>query len=297
MKVLVDCDGLPYLAGFAVERSHYWVVYEDAEGSMGEEYFTDSAVMKAFKKQEGIVVVDQERVAQVGPLEHALAIAKDKMERMHAMAKGDAFEAYIKGDGYTFRQDYATLDAYKGNRKDSHKPAHFDAICDYLIGRWGATKVNGREVDDEISIRAHQLGDYYWVCSPDKDLDQIPGWHWNYRENVEYHQSAEDARLWFWRQVLSGDFADNVKGCWKIGEAKADAWIEEHSDLEDATMWAFVVAKYQESTALPGCPYAGLDPAEVALENARLVYMQQAPGEIWNPPGIPFHYEEGNLDD
>jgi len=294
MKALVDVDGMTYLAGFAVEKSHYWVVYENAEGEMGEEYFTSGDDLKAFKKQEGIVVVDQERVAQVGPLEHALYIVRDKMQRMQQL--GD-LEVYIKGDGETFRSRYATLDEYKGNRKDSWKPKHFDAICDYLIGKWGATKVNGREVDDEVSIRAHQLGKYYWVCSPDKDLDQIPGWHWNYRDNVEYYIDEETARLWFWRQVVSGDFADNVKGCWKIGEGKADKWIDEHGHLSDEEIWAGIVTLYEESQGKNGCPYAGLDPEVVALENAQLVWMQQKPGEIWMPPGQDFIYEEGNLDD
>jgi hypothetical protein len=38
-------------------------------------------------------------------------------------------------------------------------------------------------------------------------------------------------------------------------------------------------------------------PQAVALETARLVYMQQCPRELWTAPGTPKQYLEATIDD
>lgn len=134
----------------------------------------------------------------------------------------------------------------------------------------------------------------YIIATIDKDLDQIPGWHYNYLKQVHYVQSAADARAFFFQQCLSGDATDGIPGCWKIGETKAIAFLGKWSGHSDGAIWEAIVREYAYSQKVAGCPYVGGDPAAVALETARLVYLQQKEGELWNPPGTKFGQVESD---
>jgi hypothetical protein len=127
----------------------------------------------------------------------------------------------------------------------------------------------------------------YIIATIDKDLDQIPGPHYNYLKQVFYSQLEDAARLFFFQQCLSGDPTDGIPGCWKVGEGKAAAFISKHARRSDGLIWEGICREYAASQKVAGCPYVGSDPSAVALETARLVYLQQKEGELWNPPGTP----------
>jgi hypothetical protein len=55
----------------------------------------------------------------------------------------------------------------------------------------------------------------------------------------------------------------------------------------EENIWEGIVREYAISQGIPGCPYLDRDPAAIALECARLVYLQQVEGELWTPPGAP----------
>jgi len=289
VHALVDADSLIYLAGFIGEKTHYEAVVESDKGELGVAQFSSAKEMQAYEGK----VLDYHTWKELKPLSFSLAVVKDKLQFI-ADKYSCSPEVYIKGDNqYNFRDKYATLAGYKANRVNTAKPEYYDDIRRYLRDRWGAVQVQSQEVDDEVGCRLTELaGKKVVICSPDKDLDQFPGLHWNYRSNVEYDMTAEDAQNWFWQQVLSGDPSDNIKGCYKVGESGAKKIIEELDPLlTQHGIWTEVVKQYAVSTEKPGCPYADLDPYEVALENARLVYMRRERYEIWNPPGTPRKYD------
>ena len=124
------------------------------------------------------------------------------------------------------------------------------------------------------------------MATIDKDLDQIPGWHYDYMKKVHYAVSPEEANDWFWRQVLSGDPTDNIGGACGVGPQSADAYIADWYGLSDAERWVRVLEVYAERQHRPRCYYADANSEDAALENARLVYLQKRPGELWNPPGM-----------
>ena len=288
MVALVDADGLIYLAGFGVEKTKYWVLLED--GSRFD--FDTHKEMKDF--EPGMEVIDSGKYVECGPLSHALQIVKNKLETIRTMY--GPMEVYIRAiEQRNYRDAIATVAKYKGNRDNAHKPKYLQEIRDYLVTRYAAIQVADQEVDDEIGCRMTELGhSNYVICSPDKDLDQFPGKHWNYRSDVEYDVEPEEAMRWFWIQTLCGDSSDNIKGCWKLGERKAEALVDEwlEAGVKDEWMWELVVGQYMDSTQQETCPYLGRDPEEIALENARLVYMRHNRRELWTPPGQPMEYEE-----
>jgi len=65
------------------------------------------------------------------------------------------------------------------------------------------------------------------IVSIDKDLDMIPGWHYNHVKEVLYYVTEWDAIYNFYYQLLIGDPSDNIKGAKGIGKAKAARILED----------------------------------------------------------------------
>lgn len=308
MRVLVDADPIVYAAGFVSEDVFYEGVAWNDEGEEvqfrvrpGEEY----AKLKARWKY-----IDKDRVAVAHPVSEALlatnsiidSIRRNIAEKCGIAEKHVSISPFLTGNS-NFREAIAKQKPYKGNRDKSVRPIHYQRIRDHLERRLRAKVVDGREADDEVSIQGWATylndNDSCVIASIDKDLDQIPGVHYDYKKHVFYTVTMEDARRAFWIQAISGDSGDNVPGCWKMGLEKAaqivDKWIKD--GLSDEQIWESVVTLYNKSRTIKGCPYANVDAKTVARETAQLVYLQQWRGELWEPPGVERGTVAGDNDD
>jgi len=283
--ILIDADPLVYGCGFAAQKSHSKIVVEDEAGNLFQDMTDDLGVWK--REHKGYKVLEREVTVEAEPESYAiqnirLAISGIKAECVKAGYEDPT--VFYSAGGELFRDRIATLLPYKGNRDKLHKPVHYAAIRDWL-SRNDAIAVAGIETDDEISIRGWdclRARQKCVVASIDKDLDQIPGKHYNPNTGKFYNVSRADAELWFWTQVLSGDSTDNIGGCWKVGSAGAAKLLSSVSP----PYWPHVVKCYEESQGKAGCPYSNKDPSDVALENARLVYMlrnREESTKLWTP--------------
>lgn len=176
------------------------------------------------------------------------------------------WELYLTGKK-NFRYDVAKTAPYKGNRKDKEKPKHYQALRDYLVAAWDAQVIDGMEADDAISIRATELGDDSVIVTIDKDLMMVPGWHYNFVKKQLSHVTEDEGILWFYKQMLMGDSADNIKGVKGIGPKTADKLL---TTLSEKEMWDLCVEK--------------LGSEERALENAHLLWMLRHPDTYFKPP-------------
>ena len=293
--ILIDADPIVYRAGFASEASEYILTLEKGEDDIEQACFLAGENKTAFRMMLDWLeanptreVLDTHKIVVAEPVENALQAVKESingiLEHVHTPR---ALRFYLSGAG-NYRYDLATIKPYKGNRDPTHKPVHYKAIRDYLEEYHHAEVIEGREADDQISIVASRLRadkESYVVATIDKDLDQIPGEHYDYMKKVSYAVSEWSATYWFYTQVLAGDPVDNIAGCYRCGPAKAakvlaNAFTAEHC-------WEAVVEEYAEATARSGYPYGDRDTNELALENARLVYLQREENELWTPPGTP----------
>ena len=153
------------------------------------------------------------------PVSHALQLVKTKLSEIQTKCDADTMDVYIAGDG-NFRDDVAITKTYKGTRK-ADKPVHYEAIRKYLREKWGARSVDGIETDDVVSMILYEdfcehNGDPY-VCevvcaSPDKDLKNTPGWHYNYQKDTLFWVTEQQAARHFAFQMLSGDRVDHIPG-------------------------------------------------------------------------------------
>ncbi len=152
-------------------------------------------------------------------------------------------------DKSNYRFDIAKTKEYKGNRKAA-KPVHYDAIREYLTNYWNAAIITGKEADDAMGIEQSTNGRRFGsdsvtiICTIDKDLDMIPGWHYNFVTKELYETDdpgalglSENRRklsggglLWFYAQMLLGDSADNIPGLKGFGPVKVHELLQDCKD-------------------------------------------------------------------
>jgi len=233
--------------------------------------------------------------AEGEPLSHALHLVKKKVAEIQAASKAKSYELYIKGKG-NFRDDIAP--EYKGTRS-ARKPSHFEEIKRYMIEVLGAELVDGIEADDKVSILLYQdflesEGDpsiSRVVCaSPDKDLLNTPGWHYNPNKGGLFWVSELQAIRHFCYQLLMGDSVDNIKGLPyvpneikdayglksnKVGAATARALMQFPSSEQESLAFVIFLYLFWGSEALE---YAG-DAMDYFMEQARLLWMLRGDDE------------------
>jgi len=307
MHLIIDSDPIVYRCGFAAERADYHLVFETPGGEIIEKLFkpgdkqTAGAAMKKYvDAHKGFTILSKEKIVTPDSEDDALGAVRtqlysiEKAVREHCRSEFTEITVILSGPG-NYRERLATIAPYKGNRDSSHKPYWYQSIRNNLTSEWGAIVVHGREADDEASIlakRCRNAGTEYVIATIDKDLDQIPGRHYNYLKSVYYTQSDSDAESFFWRQSLVGDATDGIPGCYLAGESAGDRFVEQTVSRylgrnDRRSIWSALVQAYERSKTLSGCPYAEKDAAAVALETARLVYLQQEEGELWISEGPP----------
>jgi 5'-3' exonuclease len=177
------------------------------------------------------------------------------------------YKVFLTGKG-NFRYEVATTIPYKGNRP-AEKPEHLEAIRQHLLDYHPSLLSEGEEADDCIAIEATQRGSECVICSIDKDLDQVPGKHYNFVKDLRYTVTEREGLLFFYTQILTGDRIDNVAGLKGIGPVKARKALQECKTEQE--LFARCVEMYDGDR-------------ERVIENARLLYLRRTEREIWLPP-------------
>ena len=116
----------------------------------------------------------------------------------------------------TFRNRIATIKPYKGQRPESPPWLQYwkPKIIEQCINEYGFFVADDIEADDVLSLMRNgsEPGDEVILCSPDKDLQQIPGRHFNYSKVTWNTVTPAEADYNLWRQIIVGDTSDNITG-------------------------------------------------------------------------------------
>jgi len=281
--LIIDADSIVYAAAFA---SQDWAIFDED----GRLYGTYS--LKGDAKEAAVHAGDT-----VEPFPRG---ESDAIANCDAMIENivDQFDSVGAIDVWLTVPDlkrnfrYAISEDYKANRKNFEKPFHYQTIRDRLIDYWDA-KISreGWEADDELSAAGWthwQHGDWsehVVLCSIDKDLDTVPGWHYRWpthnKEGKHYKVSEEDARHNFWCQTLTGDTADNIRGLHRIGEKRADSILKYcKSDKE-----YYNTAHKQWQVNLEREGYEEEEITELFHTTCKLLYLMRGDDdEGWRPP-------------
>ncbi len=156
---------------------------------------------------------------------------------------------YLTGKG-NFRFDIAKRTPYK--ERAGNKPWHFKNITAYMKARYNVIESEGIEADDLMAIEQSKRPLETIICTRDKDLRQVPGWHygWELGNQPQFGpmlvdefgaiELSEDRKKikgygskFFYSQCLTGDIVDSIPGLGKCGPVRAFEILESAQDTTD----------------------------------------------------------------
>lgn len=207
----------------------------------------------------------------------------DRIKQILEATGATTYKLYLTDSSSNFRMELATIKPYKGHRK-TEKPYHWDAIRQHLIDNWNAEVQYGIEADDRLGIEQSTNFEMYWadhnevipellntvICSRDKDLNMIPGWHYVWpagkqKEQLWFQDELSAIRC-FYRQLLTGDSTDNILGLYGVGASSQLVKRMEDFDQEQL-MFEHVYKAYQDRF--------GTYAAQFMWENAALLWIMR----------------------
>lgn len=280
MKLLIDGDILAYKAGYATEQTKY--LTEHPHESRGRSFiYRDDC--KSAKEAGGVMWSRKEAKPVEDAIEATDAILLDIRNRLEGAPKD--LVIVLSGVG-NFRHKIATRAEYKGNRS-GERPKNYHAIREHLTTHWKAIVTEGEEADDRLGILMTKDANSV-CCSIDKDLMQLPGWHYNFTTGELVLIDQRQGDMNFYAQVLSGDDVDNVPGLKGIGKVKAmKALVGTYNALD---CWEICLGMYVGQFG----PRKG---PKYALEAARLLHVRRKPRQIWSPALVDMTPWDISLDD
>lgn len=271
MIALIDGDIIAYSVAAACEGVYYGV--EDRKEDFMH-FFERKKEANAFCDMHGIDKLEIQKFKEPEPIANCLHSVKLLTESIIKECGATEYRIFLSGSG-NFRLDVCP--DYKAHRPEE-KPVHLPKCREYLIDKWAAEVVDGMEADDMLGIE--QTKDYdaaifsskspkledccgTVICTLDKDLDGIPGWHYNWRKHSKYWVEEEEAERHFWSQMLIGDNADNITGIYNVGVKRA-ANILKDSDNYECTVGLHYAIEFD-------------DPEEMFTKNMKLLRILTKP--------------------
>lgn len=256
--LLIDADSVAYRAAAAAEE-RIWDVYEGDKVVASAHYKKDAVELsKQLDVQNPLFKLRKEPE----PVENAIHNVSTIIDGIIKDIKPSMYLLYLSSS-YNYRYSIATIKPYKGNRDKLEKPYHLEACRGYMISAYGASVAEGYEADDHVSMDARVMqggNDRVIICSIDKDLDNVPGEHYNFVTEQLYTVTNEEARVHFLIQLLTGDTVDNIAGVPGVGKAKAKKILD--TDRPECAVGLQYALKYD-------------DPEAAMLENCRLLWMSK----------------------
>ena len=160
------------------------------------------------------------------PIEYQLHAVK---ETINSILDAAGAEEYLVLLSHPVNRREEIFPDYKANRDSSHKPYWYYDIKEYLLEHHGAQySEEGDEADDALGIlqmEALAKDQETIICTNDKDLDMIPGLHYNFsktkRDNGVYEMDDPECLRKFYTQMLTGDSTDNIPGLYRKTGIKA----------------------------------------------------------------------------
>ena len=129
---------------------------------------------------------------------------------------------------------------YKGHR-NRKKPCGYKRLLNWCGDNYTTIMIDGLEADDALGIFATdpvQTDTGHIICSPDKDMRQIPGLLFDLTNPV-IEITKEEGDRWHFVQTMSGDQTDGYAGIPSIGIKRATALLDQHGCTWETVLNAF----------------------------------------------------------
>jgi DNA polymerase-1 len=169
---------------------------------------------------------------------------------------------------------------YKAHRT-TEPPAMLDAAKDALAEAADrVARMPTLEADDAMGIVAtNGRVENPVICSVDKDMRGVPGWHWNpNRDDFPVYITEEQADRVFHTQWLTGDSTDGFKGIPKVGPKTAEKLLDCPAD-----QWTVAVVEAYQRAKLDSLYCAQMAQCARILRHEDWDYATKRP-ILWTPP-------------
>lgn len=274
MHALIDLDILVYKCGFAAEHKMY-VVWR-GNNIVNEFRYKKEAVQ--FVDGDTNLIIDS--YVELEPLSHALHLVNQMIETCMTETGASDYTGFLTGKD-NFRDKVATIRKYKD--RDSRKPAHYDDIRKHMIKRHKAVVIDGMEADDALAM-AQMEGEDTVICSIDKDLRMIPGYHFNLNSRVLDEVSEIEGYRNFFKQMIQGDDTDTIPGIYKLtGEKCKKQYLDRIAACEDTEELIHNVLNIYYQAVDEDIEYYNYLNDEALPEIAKLLWMSR-----YSPNDCPF---------
>lgn len=200
----------------------------------------------------------------------ACARASTMVEEILAATGASEYCIFLSGQD-NFR--YRVYPEYKANRLGAKRPKWEQQVKTFLELDWNAEWSKGCEADDLMGmyqIKSQELGNESCIATIDKDLDNVPGLHYNFVKKELYTVTPDQAIRNFYYQCLVGDTADGIKGVPGIGPKKASRILDQCESERE--MFSAVREAYGNDEELE--------------MNAKVLWIWHKEGDIWEWPNF-----------
>ena len=209
----------------------------------------DYIVYKCCAAAESEIDFGKDVILVTSLFSEAYGCVKRELERISR--RFGSFTDYVLffSDSTNFRKSIKS--DYKGHR-NRKKPCGYRRVINKLKTEYEVIIMPTLEADDALGIYS-TMNPGNIICSPDKDLRQIPGKLFDMVETVNVEQ--HEGQRWHLIQTLAGDQTDGYSGVPGIGVKRAITLFK-----EKGYSWKTVVNAFNDKDLSE----------DVALENARL---------------------------
>jgi hypothetical protein len=224
------------------------------------------------------------------PFDYAAELLDNRIANICAMVEATMPPILYLTGKTNFRTEIAKLRQYK--ERPSLKPFHYYNLKAYIKGKYDWRLTEGLEADDLMAIEQSRRPNETIICTRDKDLRAVPGWHYGWELGMQPQYGPQfvtelgelrlssnrkslkgEGLLFFYSQCLTGDSVDTVPGLPKWGPVKAYELLSECPTISDA--FHCVLEAYRGL-------YGALA-EEALLEQGRLLWMTRELDEEGKP--------------
>lgn len=231
------------------------------------------------------------------PFDVVLEMLEGRIETISEDAGGEGSPLLFFTGKNNYRNHIARRQPYKD--RETVRPFHYKNVKAYLQSKFEWEQQNWFEADDLIKLKMLKHPGEYICVSRDKDLHQIPGWHygWELGKQPSFgpmeinslgflkmgsgasKQLVGGGEKFFYAQMLLGDPTDNIPGIHRMGPVTTLALLSPLEDVDalQATVFGVYVKHFGEKAM------------ERFLETGNLLRMSEAANEdftevkLWNP--------------
>lgn len=280
-KVLIDGDVLIYECAFAGQQTAYWYEGERFRRAIDAQDHVEAKGLNYRQLRKDGVIESTTEYLDASVCEKSF---KKKLGDILTQCNCDDYLIIVSGDS-NFRDEMETTRPYKEKRPP--KPYHYQFMRSCVLSDNNSELTLGIEADDLFGIMMTDDPNHI-IATVDKDLNMIPGRHYDWNKGIKYKTNPAQSLYWFHTQLLTGDSVDSIPGIPGLGEKKAIKLLEGSMD-DPRAGWETVLSEYLKG------PFEFKDKSKTPDDNmaylteqGQLLWMMRHPEERWNPQ----HHEE-----